>query len=145
MRILLQRAIALLIIVGTSALCQNPQLVDPVTHQVQPLYITAGLYNGHFWVRAEQEEAFKTGIILGIMEAFSYADEKGNTKSWFPWALTTGETRARIDSFYSDPKNLNIPVVWALGIVATQLADGDFATLLSSERKMANEAHTVKP
>lgn len=138
------KEVLLLLVASVAATPQANGIVDPVSHDLNATYVTNGLVNGNLWTLLKTDDAFKTGMILGVMNAFTYADDKGSTQSWFPWPLTNGEAKSRVDSFYQDPKNLNIPVLWALGIIATQIADHDFKGLLLTERQMADEAHSTK-
>ncbi len=103
------RTLLAMILFCGSAMPQNDPAVaiDPVTHQMQPLFTSIGLLNGHYWKQLRED--VRVGIIMGITEA---AIDYSTTEKNYPLPkLTFGELRSRIDLFYSDDRNLNIPII----------------------------------
>jgi hypothetical protein len=88
--------------------------------------ITAGLFNGRFWVTAES--ATKTAYLAGYHDheiVFSDATapdvasaEKENAL-WPP--LTIGEISKGLDNFYGQPENLDLPIRFALRVLAMKV------------------------
>ena len=118
-----------------------PFQVDPLTHSVSPIFETYGLNNGHWWI--QMEGPLKAGYLMGAIDGILDSPGRDASKT-LPWpsTLTFSEIVMRLDAFYSDKKNLNIPVIESacLQQVATLSAE-KAAELLISFRLDANKNH----
>lgn len=82
---------------------------------------TLGFLNGRTWNAANAD--MKVSYMTGLLEMIMLTPDADMLK-YFGRNLTTAENSKAVDRFYEEPENLNIPVPFALQIVAKK-ANGE--------------------
>ena len=85
-------------------------------------YIPAATFNGNAWHRLEQINAesapmFKTCLVRGIYEGSFALDPQNAYEQYGPW-ISFGDLVTALDRFYAKERNLQIPVSYALVLIA---------------------------
>lgn len=113
----------------------DPQLqTDPVTHQIQPIFTTSNMINGHLWRQMSGE--MKSGYLMGLNEGLLLGGALDDPNG-FKWPnLTFGEIAARLDGFYSDQLNLEIPVEGACNFLTIVGTPDKLKAALENTRKI---------
>lgn len=117
--------------------------VDPLTHLPDAKCLTFGAANGYMWLSLANPA--RLGLVIGMGEGMNWGmsdDKELKFDDFFPAMLTFGEIQSRVDSFYSDSRNRNIPITWAMYILTLQLKGRDAQALLESDRKNADAQHS---
>jgi hypothetical protein len=95
-------------------------------------WYTDNMLNGRFWNGLKGEGEWAQGyFLMGYLDRHNTTDQMGwapscalDTKEadMWPKKLKVGEVAKLLDRFYDEPENLNIPIRFALHIVATRSA-----------------------
>jgi len=95
-----------------------------------------GLEGGNYWNAIEAKwgaagDAVKTAYLLGILEGFHFMIDRADEPEGAPLFRRQDVERisSALDRLYTNPKNVKIPVVYALSIVNMQMRGVDTGTI----------------
>jgi hypothetical protein len=101
--------------------------------EAAPAYLTAGAFNGHFWVQFGP--AVKSGFVSGFMESVN-ASLSNEDRRRYVGKGTVGDVVRDLDLFYGDTGKREIPIWLAIhwaNLRATGTAEDDVPTVLEQE------------
>ena len=132
MRILITSILVLLFISSLTYALED-DFTLPVEGEFEAMYITEGMLNGQRWRTLQEKEkalylfGFEDGTINTAIHYLS--DEKLSAKILGSLPASAGASMSdlikRIDEFYSDGKNIHIPVCYVLLIIRNRLLGVD--------------------
>lgn len=130
MKSLILSILALFLI--SSFTCAEPvdKIILPHFSEFDAMYINEGIINGNHW--KSFSEAKKGAYLLGYQDgvvntAIYYVpdeNDKAEVIESFP-SMDMGDLIKKVDEFYSDDRNLNIPVAYVLLIIRNRIIGTD--------------------
>lgn len=109
---------------------QIDKTILPQFSEFDAIYINEGVVNGHHWKSFGKKEkgtyllGYQDGVICTAIYYVPDEDNKTEVISSFP-SVDMNDLVKRIDEFYSDDRNLNIPIPYVLLIIRNRLTGTD--------------------